>query len=58
MLADARAAGAAPALLGIRRGPRGAETESPIMRAKTGAVRTIRAWRDFARKPPLDDDPG
>ena len=44
-------------LRGVRRGPHGAETESLIMRSKTGTVRTIRAWHDFTRKPPLDDDP-
>ena len=43
-------------LRGVRRGARGAETESLIMRSKTGTVRTIRAWHDFTRKPPGDGD--
>ena len=45
-------------LRGVRRGPRGAETESLIMRSKTGTVRAIRAWHDFTRKPPPRDDGG
>ena len=45
-----------PMLRGVRRGARGAETESLIMRSKTGTVRTIRAWHDFTRKPPGDGD--
>ena len=42
-------------LRGVRRGAKGAETESLIMRSRTGTVRTIRAWHDFTRKPPGDD---
>ena len=45
-------------LRGVRRGAKGAETESLIMRSKTGTVRTIRAWHDFTRKAPLHDDGG
>lgn len=43
-------------LRGVRRGAQGAETQSLIMRSKTGTVRTIRAWHDFTRKPPGDGD--
>ena len=43
-------------LRGVRRGPEGAETESLIMRSKTGTVRVIRAWHDFTRKAPADDE--
>ncbi len=41
-------------LRGVRRYAGGAETESMIMRSKTGTVRVIRAWHDFGRKSPVD----
>jgi fructose-1,6-bisphosphatase II / sedoheptulose-1,7-bisphosphatase len=44
-------------LRGVRRGSKGASTESLVMRSKSGTVRVISAQHDFSRKALLEGAP-